>query len=238
MYLYDNICTRRNFVNIIDTRSQVRDQLEPCFENFFIEALIHCTYLTAPGFPYTCELRLENPGVRDDFEIIEGDHLEGSSNSDVLRVEGYFQYSLNIPNIICHQFESLEELELASSRIEFFTSSTFDECTNLKVLSLRNNNITSIPYLAFVNNPNLEILDLNNNHIEIISSQSFTSTKLWYINLEQNDLWYFVPQWFSPVRETLLSLDIAANHITIMPNRSFVELENLVELEMGFNPLR
>lgn len=188
--------------------------------------------------PYTCELRLENPGARDDFERIEGDHLEGNENANVMKVEGYFQYSLNIPEIICRQFSSLEELILMSSKIEFLTIQSLENCVNLKVLSLEHNNITFLPNLVFSHSPHLEILDLSNNQIDMISDYSFNGTSLMFINLEGNELWYIFSEWFRSVKETLLLLDIANNEITILQEEVFSELTNLIELEIGFNWLR
>lgn len=91
MYLYDNMCIRRNLVNIGDIRSEIRLALQPCFDNFAAVSFIHCDYILTPSFPYTCEILLENPATRDDFESIEGEHREGNTDVNVLRVEGYFQ---------------------------------------------------------------------------------------------------------------------------------------------------
>lgn len=106
------------------------------------------------------------------------------------------------------------------------------------MLSLENNNITTIQNMAFSHSPNLEFLDLNNNHISSLQNYPFNGTRLWYINLEGNDLWYIFPQWFSSVRDTLLLLDVANNDLTYLASDVFAELTNLVELEIGFNSLR
>lgn len=140
--------------------------------------------------------------------------------------------------MICTQFTALEELYLSSSRVEFITAHAFENCLNLRMLSLENNNITTIQNMAFSHSPNLEFLDLNNNHISSLQNYPFNGTRLWYINLEGNDLWYIFPQWFSSVRDTLLLLDVANNDLTYLASDVFAELTNLVELEIGFNSLR
>lgn len=174
--------------------------------------------------------------MRDDFQRIDGEHLEGSSDVDVKRVESYWQFSPNIPSIICLQFESLEELVLSSSKIEVLTNYALESCVNLKILNLENNNITTIPSLAFSHNVNLEILDFFNNHINTIQSQPFDGTNLWYLDLEANDLQYFESAWWSGIKDTLLYLNLAVNDLRILDDNGFSELENLVELEVGFNP--
>lgn len=223
-------------LNIQENRQEIRDLLQPCFDNFYSAASIQCDYISTPGFPYTCELSIENPAMRDDFERIGGDHVEGSSDVDVKRVESWWQYSPNIPSIICSQFESLEELVLSSSRIEVITNYALENCVNLKILSLDHNNITSIPSMAFSHNVNLEFLDFYDNHIERIDGTPFDGTRLWYLDLETNELQYFDPAWLISLRETLLYFNIAVNRLVILDDNSFAQLENLVELEVGFNP--
>lgn len=235
MFLYDNICIRRNIINIPETRSEVRQSLQPCFDNFALTSFIHCDFISAPEFPYTCELQLENPGTRDDFERIEGDHFEGNSDVDVRRVEGYFQYSLNIPGIICTQFSGLEELVLSSSKVEFITPEALENCVNLRILSLENNYITVVPDFVLRNSPRLEILDLNNNRINTLSDHPFDGTQIWYLNLEGNELWYLLPSWFNSLSENLLLLDVANNELTMLESDIFSELRNLIEIEIGFN---
>lgn len=230
------MCIRRNFLNINETREDTRALLEPCFNNFYSSSRIHCNYLSAPGSRYTCEVSIENPSMRDDFENIEGEHLEGSSDVDVLRVEGYWQYSPNIPKIICTQFESLEELILISSKIEVLSNYALENCVNLKLLDLENNNITIIPSLAFSHNINLERLILYNNHINTIQSQPFDGTILWYLDLEQNDIQYLDPAWWTSIKDTLAGLVLTANDLRILDDNGFSELVNLMELDLGFNP--
>lgn len=235
LYLGGNLCNNNNFWNVQGTRDAVRTALQPCFNNSAVPSIINCDFISTGGMAYTCELSLDNPLRRDDFERVEGEHLNGNTDVDVLRVEGIDQNSLIVPRILCIQFENLEEMFFEDSGIEFITTHAFEHCVNLRSLTLEHNSITTIPNMAFSHSRSLEFLDLNNNHISSISPNAFLNTRLWYLNLETNQLTNLSADWFSSVRETLLLLDVANNRITHLQDNVFAELVNLIEMEIGFN---
>ncbi|KAG5666386.1 hypothetical protein PVAND_014415 [Polypedilum vanderplanki] len=235
LYLTSNICTQSSFYDVALNRISVRLALQTCFDNFNVETTLECFYLAAEFFPYTCELTIVNPQGRDDFETIDGDHVEENGDNDVLRLEAFNQNTFNLPSVLCDRFNNLQEITITGSRMELLTSKAFENCRELTYLDLEHNNITALEEGLFDSNPLLEILNLNDNHIATIGLNTFVGTQLWYIDLEHNQLNFFTPNWFNPINSTLRSLNLNGNFITNLPSQAFSILRNLEELEIAAN---
>jgi Leucine-rich repeat (LRR) protein len=234
LFLINNVCTQSSFYNILDNRASVRSALQPCFDNFAVGTTLECFYIAAEFFPYTCELTIVNPQGDDDFESIAGDHVQGNTDTDVLRIEAFSQHTLNLPSIICDTFTSLEEMTITGSRLEVLTSRSFENCRDLVYLDLEHNNISAL-INVFSTNTRLEVLNLNDNHIAVFSVITFAHTRLWFINVEHNELLFFNAEWFNTINSTLRALNLNSNRLTFLPGGAFSTLRNLEELEIAAN---
>ena len=122
---------------------------------------ISCNYRqVAPTYPYTCDLTLVNPGGLDNFDRIQGEHLAGRNDSDVLLVSGYNQNSRIVPSVICRQFPNLRDLNLLSSNIVNINEAAFADCRNLEHVMLSFNEIAEVPDNTFRNNERLNFIYL------------------------------------------------------------------------------
>lgn len=122
---------------------------------------ISCNYRQiAPTYPYTCDLTLVNPGGLDNFDRVQGEHLAGRNDSDVLMVSGFNQNSRLVPSVICRQFPNLRDLYLSSSNIVNINEAAFVNCRNLERVMLSFNEISEIPDNTFRNNERLDFVYL------------------------------------------------------------------------------
>jgi hypothetical protein len=81
------LCVNQNFVDVQNNREIARNGLQNCFENFDEapvgtttvapddDASIGCTYSFVQGNDLVCEMTINNPNGRNDFEGIEGEFL-------------------------------------------------------------------------------------------------------------------------------------------------------------------
>lgn len=133
-----------------------------CLNSAFTSAqvvTISCNFRqSGADYPYTCDLTLINPNGLDNFDNIQGDHLESRGNDDVTLVNAYNQNSPIVPSIICRQFPNLRTLYLSNCNIQTINETAFAGCANLEQIMLSFNGITEIPAFTFRNSPNLEFL--------------------------------------------------------------------------------
>jgi len=124
-------------------------------------ATISCNYRQiAANYPYTCDLTLVNPVGLDNFDRIQGEHLAGRNDSDVVLVTAYNQNSRLVPSVICRQFPNLRDLYLSSSNIININEAAFVDCRNLEHLMLSFNEISEVPDNTFRNNERLDFIYL------------------------------------------------------------------------------
>eukprot|EP01135_Chromosphaera_perkinsii_P001572 Nk52_evm42s207 gene=Nk52_evmTU42s207 len=138
------------------------------------------------------------------------------------------------------EFDSLmDNLEWSSLQELYLTKGTLKEMgkvmhclSNLKVLDLCCNNISSIP--SFEGLVNLNSLSLSMNKIESISDDAFDNNKnLWHVNLSHNELTE-ISTGIAKL-SCLVHLDVSFNHIKSVPMD--FESDKLVMLNMESNPL-
>ncbi|XP_014208037.1 insulin-like growth factor-binding protein complex acid labile subunit [Copidosoma floridanum] len=116
--------------------------------------------------------------------------------------------NMNLDNKTFANYLRLEELYLQNNTIMKIHEDAFAPLQHLKILDLRHNRLTSVPYNIFVL-PNLRVLDLSHN---ILYNESFESVEA-----------------TSPIE----SLSMAWNMITKMP--SFKSLYKVTELNLNSN---
>lgn len=124
-----------------------------CFFTYSLAQTINCRYYQDADYGYACDLTILNPLGFDEFTTINGTHLEGKADADVLAVIIFDGETANIPRIFCRNFVNVEHFDFGIAFINTLNENTFDECPNLLHINLWQNYITAVPENIFRNNP-------------------------------------------------------------------------------------
>ena len=120
-----------------------------------------------------------------------------------------------IPSTVFSLFPQLQELILANyAQVNTLSSADFLNAKNLKVLNLKSNQLTSVPYAAFALATELESIDLSYNLISNIEDLAFNG--------------------LSKVQ----SLDLSYNRLSNLSHFALAGLTNLVELNLSHNKIK
>lgn len=236
LFLSGNICSQRDFLDVLYNREGVRNAIGECLTNFNTTEAIQCNYIQS-GEDYYCLMNVFNPGGRMAFESVEGNHHEGRGDGDVAEVYVLNQNTRVVPEVICQTFENLFMLLVSNSRVYFLTPSSFENCLNLEVLLLNYNLIASIPDGTFSTTPKLSVMQIVSNQIAEIGNLAFTGSLLDFIDLSDNHISEFDSLPFEGVNATLLSILLPFNQISSLPENSFNNLRNLEILQLNYNPI-
>ncbi|KAL7043529.1 hypothetical protein ACKWTF_001559 [Chironomus riparius] len=134
---------------------------------------LSCNYVVLPS-GYTCNLTINNPFGLNIFVNINGTHVSGYTDSDVLRVvRAAGSNTPNIPSIICSKFMNVEHIELQSITIFNVDDYSFAGCTALTFLTLAGNFVSTIHENAFQRNLNLHTLYLLRNQLTTLPENVF-----------------------------------------------------------------
>lgn len=171
---------------------------------------------------YACELVDVNFVGKSEGFLIEGEHEDGLSDSDVLSVFATNSNISYVPEEILLKFVNLERLLMSQVAMEdialkvcqvytitFYRNKLtkiyprgFENCTNLENLDLGDNRIESIPKEAFEGISNLQSLVIDNNPIKFIDPSAFEKLlnlrKLYSLNIEVPEI---LPQFFSSFKK-------------------------------------
>jgi Leucine-rich repeat (LRR) protein len=237
LYMSGNLCSDQNFIDIQDRLQFVRNGLQLCTNNYLANH-IRCVYTLTNDGQYVCNLEINNPLGRDAFTDIDGEHLPGRTNADVDIINIVRQNTRNIPSILCEQFPNARSFIAVDSNIEFLYDSSFAACRNLTVINLWSNLISEVPANTFVHNPLLNNLLLGSNRIERLNADSFSGTAIEFLDISNNNLDSFDPDWFNSINDTLRTLDLLLNNIQVLPADAFRTIRDLEILILSFNPLR
>lgn len=126
-------------------------------------------------------------------------------------------------------------LLIATSRLTFISSNSFEGCDNLEVLLMNYNHITAIPDGTFSTTPMLSVMQIVSNQIASIEPFAFAGSSLLFLDLSDNRLTIFDPVPFEAVNGTLLDLLLPINRFTSLPENAFANLRNLVQLQLNYN---
>jgi Leucine-rich repeat (LRR) protein len=148
LMLSGNICNRDDFFNVQNNLEFVRERLNFCFANSGPE-ILQCRY-SLYDQDYTCSLQIFNPLGRENFDVIEGEHMAGRSNNDVTHLYSGYGNTLNVPEIICQQFPNLVEFSLLADQIEYIDHLSFTRCARIERIWLYANLIEVIPDFVFM----------------------------------------------------------------------------------------
>ncbi|XP_071442248.1 chaoptin-like [Hetaerina americana] len=138
-------------------------------------------------------------------------------------------------------FEGLTELQtldLSHNHLEALALEQFARLPFLRILDLSHNHIRSLPRDAFQGAP-LERLDLSGNEFVSlpIGALGEVGRTLRHLDVSRNRLEHLDGTMLSQTPH-LLSLGLAANRLTILPDNAFAALGALLRLDLSSNPLR
>ncbi|XP_055377292.1 chaoptin [Condylostylus longicornis] len=172
--------------------------------------------------------------------------------------------SNNIKLLGNHAFGDLKYLEilnLSNNNITSIRRRSFQGLNSLQILDLSLNNIEQLQAEQFSNLKKLRILNLNNNRLRALPREVFMNTRLEYLDISYNQLSVWPVPAFSDIGFTLRSiqfmennleyldsnmfinsqflfdLNLSRNKITVLPDNTFMFLNNLTNLDLSYNPL-
>ncbi|CAG9800495.1 unnamed protein product [Chironomus riparius] len=195
---------------------------------------VECNYVQ-DEYDYICELHITNPNGLDSFTSIDGTHLAGFGNADVVRVvRNVASYTTRIPSIICNTFTNLASFDFHNDFVASVDDNAFRGCTNLHMLSLSTNNIASLSTNAFRFNTGLWMLYLDNNRLTelprtLLSSEEFLIS----LNLNGNSISTIHFDSFGD-HPNLSYLSLSRNTITAFDER-VINYSNIYSLEFTGN---
>lgn len=250
--LRENVCVGEDFTEI-ENVSDILESLQQCVPRS--EIVLECDF-EDDDRGYLCIL--ENVDVEEDIPIvIRGEHLEGRSNEDVVRIH-FIDSKLNfIPQELFDTFpslstldvtdtelptlnalrncENLENLFASYNNIEVVEANVFRECSNLRQLHLTRNNINEFHSNGLTN---LVELRLNSNNISEIDTETFgylENLEILYLN--DNRIRYTYPIMLVAL-SNLRILYLSFNKITELFPEEFNPLVNLEELSLYGNRIQ
>lgn len=132
------------------------------------------------------------------------------------------------------QFD-LRVLRLDSNILSSIPPNTFENYTNLLVLSISLNYITSLSYETFVGLHNLDQFYIGNNNIAVIPEITFDHfEELTIMDISYNEIQFLSPRHFQNLTKLKL-LSIQNNRISFLQENLFMNFGNLVYLFLDRN---
>ena len=162
--------------------------------------VLSCTYSTSSN-GYSCALTIINPNGFNNFPGINGTHLSGRTDNDVLYVYSVAgSNTSNIPSIICEKFQNTRRIEILSSGVQTIDEDSFQKCTKLNLLNLKNNKIRQFHENSFRKNSELTELLLWFNEITELPADPFSNLqKLYRLDFESNKITKLPENIFKPL---------------------------------------
>lgn len=236
LMLSGNNCVDQIFLDVPNNREMVRSALSGCISSFR-QPSISCQYFGGdPDTEYFCIMDVHNPdGVT--LNAIEGEHVSGQTNNDVISANAFYQNTRTIPAVVCRQFPNLQRMMITGSGIEELLPESLEHCGNLQEFYVHVNRIRTIAANTFVSAPSLRVLELGYNEISRIEAGAFRGTSLDMLDLYNNWLSDFTPGIFDGVASTLTYLDMSFNNLAGIPENAFSSLTNLLHLTLSSNPI-
>ena len=181
-----------------------------------------CHYYYAESGHYTCDL--QNAFVFEEFDSfdIQGIHVKGNRNEDVLQVNVKESILYHLPNTsIFNNFKNLQRLEGQTVELNTLYQEAFDNCSKLSFLQLSKNDIAKIPTEVFTECQGLEYIFLDKNLIIDVDKDAFKKlTKLLLLSLEENQIKELHPNTFKSL-ESLKALYLSNNKISLLFQTTF-----------------
>ncbi|XP_070489945.1 toll-like receptor 13 [Chironomus tepperi] len=186
---------------------------------------------------YTCSIEIINPNGFNNFTYINGTHVPEYTDDDVWLISKRPSYTTNVPSIICSKFRNVRRIYLDNAGIVRIDVNAFHNCTDLRYLDLRENNITTLPANVFDHLVTLEGLNLSFNKISTVSGEWFTGLgNLHFLSLLMNQIEEINRNAFSSLKNlTVLYLNF--NKIKVLHSDSFGYLRNLTNIYANNNQI-
>ncbi|XP_031640375.1 leucine-rich repeats and immunoglobulin-like domains protein 1 [Contarinia nasturtii] len=171
---------------------------------------VQCTITVAE--PTTCY-------IATPIYLLPGYTLSIVNSSELVNVTRFELRAMtnldHIPPIIWAVFPNLQEIVMANyASVATLTATDLLYASNLKLLNLKGNKLTTIPYSAFALAKSLEELDLSGNLIATIDSMAFNGLS----NLKR--------------------LDLSFNRLALIDAFTFYGLPNLLMLDLNHNKIK
>ncbi|KAG4077905.1 hypothetical protein HA402_013839 [Bradysia odoriphaga] len=131
----------------------------------------------------------------------------------------------------------LDTVSFDDNLIETVDDSIFEMNSNLRVVSLKGNQLSHLSKSLFQNNQNLQFLDLSDNDIKTIEEHAFkTNFKLLSLKLESNEL-EFLPAHLLQGMAFLKEFHLEKNQLQTIDERFFETNANIEEIYLQSNQL-
>ena len=210
-------------------------------EDFVFEELINLTSLQLHNNELTAlneytlsglvDLKQLNLG-HNDIETVHASTF--SDNSKLTHLRMHANEIGSLPEEVFSNLTELKLLNLSHNRLEEFPN-VFSALSNLRVVTVSENDLTTLPANAFEHNAELTHLYLSGNDISSLPSGAFSGlAKLRSLSLAKNEL-TAVPD-VSGLSK-LLNLWLYSNRIGVLPSNAFSELSSLRNLHLLKNQI-
>lgn len=194
---------------------------------------VQCTFTpTEPNACYILTPIYLKPG--EIFNIADAANLGNVTHFELKA----FTNLVSIPLTIWTTFPKLEELILANyASVNTLATTDFIYAPELRILNLKGNKLTTLPYMTFSLATKLEAIDLSFNGITEIEDLAFNNLdKLEYLDLSYNRL--SLLQHFTLVgAKNLKALDLSHNKIKVIEDAS-LNLPQLAVLNFNTNDVK
>lgn len=226
---------------------------------------LSCSFYYDSYNGYKCHLLVDSPHGLNNFTEINGVHLDGFTDDDVVELTGTARlntpFLLNIPSIICERFPNIGRIDFFKIRFQIIDENTFRNCKNLSILILEENSLTSIDENSFNENLKLEFLTLERNLFTTLPEKVFANQQnlktlilnmavpylpenifnslinLETLDLGQNHLRELKVQWFKNLRK-LRYLSLYHNSLQELPLNVFNNLDSIIRINLAINTLK
>ena len=209
-FIESNTCVSAKFPSF-KTIDEISMALETnCYQNFIKKTF--CAFKTSK-FGYSCQIVLDQSDNKA-INLSDRQHVLKYTDSDVKHLSLKFKPLTTKMNIFHVKFTDLEVVDLWKASINAIKS--IENCSKLKLLDLRLNNIQILPQNTFVNCKKLEKLILVKNEIAEVHEEVFAGlSEMKFLDLSLNLISILTPETFADLNK-LESLVLSHNKLTNM----------------------
>ncbi|CAL4125556.1 unnamed protein product, partial [Meganyctiphanes norvegica] len=221
------------------TGNHISDLVPEDFEGFqkSIQTLIlaeNSLVVIQDGIFRTLE-RLKTLNLRGNNIMNIGDRaFQGSSN-----LLSYINLSNNlleaIPFTALSEVRNLHTLNIERNRIKFTYEVLFSGSLSMDTLILDFNQIESLPPYSFQNFIHINRTSMRGNPMTRIADDAFKDAKIRELYLHDCDIWHISDKSFRGLESTLHTLDLSYNNISSIPPMTFEGLDTLRSLSLSNN---
>ncbi|CAO1432197.1 unnamed protein product [Diamesa serratosioi] len=195
-----------------------------------------CHYYIHPSHGYSCQLSEINYKSETDVLIIDGAHMTGKRDSDVLYLFSENTVIKFVPQMILTKYSRLTRLHLVNVGLTLNVRS-LKNCGSLKVIDFPLNQITSIPADTFKTCSNVVEIFIYSNNLKALDKNAFVGlSNLWRLDLGDNLIGEIQTELLQPLTNLGVLMLMKNNIATIQPN-AFQKLQKLWYLNLDGSQL-